>query len=139
MAAETILKSTYMDDFMDSVATEEQGIELQRQLSNLLTKAGMLARKWLSNSSRVLGEIQIHDRKFEVDLDREGLPAAKTLGVWWSADNDSFTLNENQPDETMVYTKRNFLRKIDTLFDPVGFLAPYTVRAKLLLQEMWTT
>ena len=92
VAAETILKSTYMDDSMDSVATEEQGIELQRQLSNLLTKAGMHARKWLSNSPKVLGEIQIHDRKFEVDLDREGLPAAKTLGVWWSADNDSFTV-----------------------------------------------
>ena len=138
VAAETILKSTYMDDSMDSVATEEQGIELQRQLSNLLTKAGMHARKWLSNSPKVLGEIQIHDRKFEVDLDREGLPAAKTLGVWWSADNDSFTFKENQPDESMLYTKRNFLRKIATLFDPIGLLAPYTVRAKLLLQEMWT-
>ena len=138
VAAETILKSTYMDDSMDSVATEEQGIELQRQLSNLLTKAGMHARKWLSNSPKVLGEIQIHDRKFEVDLDREGLPASKTLGVWWSADNDSFTFKENQPDESMLYIKRNFLRKIATLFDPIGLLAPYTVRAKLLLQEMWT-
>ena len=36
------------------------------------------------------------------------------------------------------YTKLNFLRKIATLFDPIGLLAPYTVRAKLLLQEMWT-
>ena len=79
MAAETILKSTNMDDSMDSVATEEQGIELHRQLSLLLTKAGMHARKWLPNSSRVLGEIQIHDRKFEVDLDRDSLSASKTL------------------------------------------------------------
>lgn len=26
-----------------------------------------------------------------------------------------------------------------TLFDPVGFLAPFTIRAKVMLQEMWAT
>ena len=98
----------------------------------------MHARKWLSNSSKVLSEIRIQDRKFEVDLDREGLPSTKTLGVWWSADDDVFTFKENAPGDDMSYTKRNFLRKIATLFDPIGLLAPYTVRAKLLLQEMWT-
>ena len=34
-------------------------------------------------------------------------------------------------------TKRNFLKKIAKLFDPVGFLAPVIIRAKILLQEMW--
>ena len=138
MAAETILKATDMDDSMDSISSEEQGIELHRQLSLLLTKAGMHARKWLSNSSKVLSEIRIQDRKFEVDQDREGLPSTKTLGVWWSADDDVFTFKENAPGDDMSYTKRNFLQKIATLFDPIGLLAPYTVRAKLLLQEMWT-
>ena len=38
----------------------------------------------------------------------------------------------------MLYTKRNSLMKIASLFDPIGFLAPYTVRAKMLLQDMWT-
>ena len=37
-----------------------------------------------------------------------------------------------------MFTKRKFLNKIATLFDPLGLLAPYTIRAKLLLQEMWT-
>ena len=30
------------------------------------------------------------------------------------------------------------MKKIATLFDPIGSLAPYTIRAKILLQEMWT-
>lgn len=38
----------------------------------------------------------------------------------------------------MRYTKRNFLKKIASLFDPLGLLAPFTVRAKMLLQDMWT-
>ena len=66
---------------MDSVMNEDEGIELHRQPSQLLTQAGMHARKWLSNSSKVLKEIPLHDRKAEVDLDNEYLPCAKTLGV----------------------------------------------------------
>ena len=137
MAAETVLRSTYMDDSMDSVMNDEEGIELHRQLSQLLTEAGMHARKWLSNSSKVLKEVPLQDRKAEVDLDTGYLPCAKTLGVWWSANQDVFTFKENAPGDDMKYTKRSFLKKIATLFDPLGFLAPFTIRAKILLQEMW--
>ena len=38
----------------------------------------------------------------------------------------------------MKYMKRNFLKKIATLFEPIGLLAPLTIRAKMLLQDMWT-
>ena len=138
LAAETIDKSTYMDDSMDSVQSETQGTQLYHQLSALLSKAGMHARKWLSNSSKILVEIPLEDRKAEVDLDRSQLPCAKTLGVWWRADTDVFTFKENVPEEDTTYTKRIFLKKIATLFDPIGFLAPYTIRAKMLLQDMWT-
>ena len=137
-AAETISKSTYMDDSMDSVLNEKQDVALYKELSASLAKAGMHARKWLSSSSRVLQEIPQMDRKSEVDLDKESLPTAKTLGVWWLACQDVFTFRENAPDEDMKYTKRNFLKKIATLFDPVGLLAPFTIRAKILLQDMWT-
>ncbi|KAL9959892.1 hypothetical protein ACROYT_G033265 [Oculina patagonica] len=36
-----------------------------------------------------------------------------------------------------VYTKRGLLSRITTLFDPLQFLAPYTIRAKMALQESW--
>ena len=137
LAAETVLRSTYMDDSMDSVANEDQGIELHRQLSQLLKQAGMHARKWLSNSPRVLRDIPLQDRKAEVDLDADYLPSTKTLGVWWLSDQDVFTFKENAPSSDVKYTKRNFLKQIATLFDPIGFLAPFTIRAKMLLQQMW--
>jgi hypothetical protein len=54
LASETVLKSTYMDDSMDSMPTEKSALELYEQLSELWLKAGMYARKWLSNSRTVL-------------------------------------------------------------------------------------
>ena len=138
MAAKTILKSTYMDVSMNSFLDEGAGLELHRQLSHPLSSDGMHARKWLSNCAGVLKKIPIKDRKAEVDLDRDYLPCSKTLGVWWLADQDVSTFKENAPRDEMRYTKRNFLSMIATLFDPIGFLAPFTIRAKILLQDMWT-
>ena len=97
----------------------------------------MHARKWLSNSSRVLRDIPLQDRKAEVDLDADYLPSTKTLGVWWLSDQDVFTFRESAPSSKVKYTKRNFLKQIATLFDPIGLLAPFTIRAKMLLQQMW--
>ena len=61
-AAETQLESTYMDDIMDLVPDENQGIELYSQLSELWRKDGMYARKWLSNSSTVVKNDPPEDR-----------------------------------------------------------------------------
>ena len=138
LAAETVSKSTYMDDSMDSMSDDSQGIELYRQLEELWNKAGMHARKWLSNSIKVLEKIPIEDRASEVDINEDPLPMVKTLGVTWLPEEDVFTFKANPPEETFQFTKRNFLRKIATLFDPIGFLAPFTIRAKIMMQEMWT-
>ena len=107
-------------------------VGLYRQLSYLLTNAGMNARKWLSNPPKVLSENQIQDRKSEVDRDQ--LPCTKPA----SRSVIMFTFREHATDNNMLYTKRNFLKNIATPFDPVGFLAPITTRAKILLQDMWT-
>ena len=120
-AAETILESTYMDDGMDSVPSVEECLELYDQLSKLWESAGMHARKWLSNSKKVLEKVPEEDR------------------MLWLAKDDVFTYKVNPPEDDYPLTKRNFLRKVAMLFDPMGFLAPYVIRAKILLQEIWTS
>ena len=39
--------------------------------------------------------------------------------------------------EEFTPTKRMFLKGIATLFDPLGFLSPFVIRAKILMQEAW--
>ena len=136
-AAETILKSTYMDDSMDSVTDEDEGIKLYKELSDLWKRAGMFTHKWLSNSSTVLKEIPQQDRVKELELDRNNLIVAKTLGVLWTATEDVFTFNFTTVEQELRFTKRSFLKKIAMLFDPLGFLGPFIIRAKILMQEIW--
>ena len=72
-----------------------------------------------------------------VHITSDGLPMVKTLGVTWLPGEDVFTFNANPPEKDFPLTKRNFLKEIAKLFDPVGFLAPFIIRPKILLQEMW--
>ena len=132
-AAETVLESTYMDDSMDSTVDEQNAIDLYRQLSELWERAGMHARKWLSNSTHVLKEVPQEDRLSKVDFNHEDLPSTKTLGVVWIAEADVFTFKTKPPETDLPLTKRNVLKNVATLFDPLGL-----VRAKILLQVMWT-
>ena len=83
MAAETVLKSTYMEDSMDSGVDESQGIKLHEELTQLWSKAGIQAHKWLSNSTKVLERIPVESRASEVHIASDGLPMVKTLGVTW--------------------------------------------------------
>ena len=93
----------------------------------------------MSNEPEVLRSIPSSDCATQVDLDRGELPQVKTLGVLWCPAEDVFTFQVNRPAERYDQTKRNFLKGIATLFDPLGLLTPYTIRAKVLLQEMWAS
>ncbi len=72
MAAEMVLKSTYMDDSIDSVETEVEGIELYRQLDSLWSLAGMQARKWISNSPKVISATPEEDHATQLSLNDRG-------------------------------------------------------------------
>ena len=97
----------------------------------------MHAHKWLSNSPEVLSAIPVEDRASEIDLGSGELPAVKTLGILWRAKDDIFSFLSNSPEENQIITKRSFLRTIATLFDPLGFLAEFITRAKVVMQEIW--
>ena len=135
-AAEVILKSTYMDDSMDSVMNESEGGELYKQLSELWEKAGMQTHKWLSNSLKVLENIPSQYRASEVNFDDKEVLPVKALGVLWLATEDVFTFKSYCVSEKFQPTKRNYLKRIATLFDPLG-MTPFIIRAKVLMQEIW--
>ncbi|XP_064650007.1 uncharacterized protein LOC135501694 [Lineus longissimus] len=137
LASETVLKSTYMDDSMDSVQDDKSGIELYKQLNKLWGIAGMDARKYLSNSPKVLAEIPMEDRASQISLDGGELPSVKTLGVMWKAEEDIFTFEPKPVEDDFKLTKRNFLRKIAAVFDPLGFIAPYVMQGRIVLQKVW--
>ena len=126
-----------MDDLMPSLDSIERAIETRGQLTEMGDKAGFHVRQWVSNLTEVLTDVPKEDRASEVNLEKNELPLTKTLGVSWTAQEDQFPFHYSPPTEDFEYTKRNVLRKTATLFDPLGFLSPFMVRAKMFMQQAW--
>ncbi len=137
-AAETVNDSMYVDDVLDSCETVDEAVQLRRELLELFALGNFKLRKWSSNDPAVLNDIPVEDRLQSIEIrEAEGSPKIKTLGVLWDAVNDVFTFCIQPPDPEMKLTKRNVLSTIATIFDPLQLLTPFTIRAKVLMQEIW--
>ena len=137
LAAVEVKNHCYMDDLMPSLDSIEKAIETRRQLTEMGDKAGFHVRKWVSNLTEVLANVPAEDRASEVDLEKNELPMTKTLGVSWTAREDQFLFYYSLPPEDFEYTKWSVLRKTAMLFDPLGFLSPFVIKAKLFMQQAW--
>eukprot|EP00117_Sycon_ciliatum_P040553 scpid113027/ scgid29779/ len=79
----------------------------------------MSPRKWLSNSAKVLAAIPTELLAKRVDIVAGSLPATKTPGVMWQAQEDQFSFCIASPTKPCT-TKREFLSRLASVFDPLG-------------------
>lgn len=135
--AEALLNAMYVDDLSDSVDNTSDAITLRKQVTELLGSAGFRIRKWISNNIDVLADIPESERATSVNIEDSELPAVKTLGLTWDAEADTYRFIVKVPTLTAM-TKRSVFSASASLFDPLNFLSPYTIRAKILMQETWT-
>ena len=136
LAAEAVQKNCYMNDLMPSVKSAEEATSMRKQITELGDMTGFHVRKWILQRPEVIEDIPDEDRAAEIDLSKTEFPVAKTLGVLWIAQEDKSQCSV--PPDEFVFTKRNVLKKTVTIFDPLGFLSPFTVRGKSLMQKAWT-
>lgn len=61
----------------------------------------------------------------------------KALGIRWNAHSDQFYFTAKPIENHESLTKRSILSDIAKLFDPLGWLAPIIVVAKILMQNIW--
>ncbi|KAL7724390.1 hypothetical protein ACLKA6_007574 [Drosophila palustris] len=63
--------------------------------------------------------------------------STKTLGMRWTPSSDTFRYHLDDCFTELSPTKRNILSVAARMFDPLGLLSPISIRAKILLQELW--
>ena len=137
----TVKRSFYVDDMCKAVDSVTQGISLAIELIKLLGTGGFKLTKWASNSAEVLKAISELDPELNIStvvdlsLDDKDKVTQRTLGVQWNVKRDMFVFEGIEMK--CVTTKRGILSAISTVFDPLGFLAPFVLRAKLILQSLW--
>ena len=92
----TIENNFYVDDCLKSLETENEAIDLVKDLTCVCHTGGFHLTKWVSNSRTVLSHIPKEDRATEMkelDLDRDKLPTERALGLLWCVESDTFMFN----------------------------------------------
>lgn len=136
-AVSTVLENFYVDDCLKSVATETQGMELYTDLTELCSGGGFHLTKWTSNSRALLSFIPEHERAKDVrdlNLNHDLLPMERALGVLWCPESDAFKFRINIKERPV--TRRGILSVTSSIYDPLGFLSPGTLPAKMILQQL---
>ncbi|XP_044314736.1 uncharacterized protein LOC123037552 [Drosophila rhopaloa] len=137
LASDIISSFMYVDDVLAGTHTQQSAISAIKELRGALESAGFPLRKWTSNEKKLLQGIP-KEHLIRADfLELEDASMAKTLGIRWHATSDSFLFLPMDISLQTTYTKREVLSQIAKLFDPAGWLSPFIVRAKMLMQEIW--
>ena len=138
---ETVKCNMYVYDLMKSKSSTEEAIVLVSQLRELLARSGFRLTKWYSNEREVLTTIPESERaKSVVNLDLEKLLTETALGLKWNIEEDKFVWEVSEKMLQRVsqepVRRRGIVSAVYSLFDPLGFIAPYAMKAKLLLQTL---
>jgi hypothetical protein len=136
--AASSIKNFYVDDYIGGASTIEEAKELQKQLTEMFKKAGMNLRKWSSNKIEVLENLNQEDLEKPNNLEDASVnQTIKTLGLTWNPTDDVYSFKISKECQEKVTTKRQMLSSILKLFDPIGFLSPVIVTARLMMQNLW--
>ena len=139
-AAKEVLQNMYVDDCLTGAQNADEAIELQRSMSSMMKSGGFQLTKWASNADKVIEEIKPEERAPSVTVSFNDTKSLKALGMSWETSPDCFFFNiaKNILDSKDCETKRSLLSLASKIFDPMGLLSPYVLRAKIMFQELWS-
>lgn len=119
------------------LGSEKAAIQMVEDLNALCKRGGFVLEKWISNSRAVLETISEEQKAKELkdlDLDRDNLPLERALGLLWCVESDSFQFKMEVKQQAL--TRRGMLSTTSSVYDPLGILAPVTLPAKIMQQEL---
>ena len=133
LICDTINHAFYVDDCLKSVTSREQALNVYRGTKELLAKGGFNLTKFMANDSVLLQAIPIEDRAVEVK-DIGSNANSRVLGIAWNVESDTFFFKVDIHSKTHT-TRREVLKFVSFIYDPLGLVNPVVVTGKIILQE----
>ncbi|XP_073776433.1 uncharacterized protein [Danio rerio] len=136
---ESIEKHFYVDNFLQSFDSQEEARDRASKLHNLLATGGFDLRQWASNFPQVLDTIPstAKSNTLVLWLAQEQPDAQESaLGLYWHCTSDKLSY-KYRPIKSSTPTMRHIYKVLASQYDPLGYIVPYTTRAKVLVQHLW--
>ncbi|XP_062703553.1 uncharacterized protein LOC134286008 [Aedes albopictus] len=145
--AAAVKKRHYVDDYVDSFDTAEEALNVAKEVIEVHKRAGFHIRNWMSSDSKVVENLeepnQNPSKTMLADKEKE---FERVLGMAWNQEDDVFLFSlqlcENVSsllDNGKIPTKREMLRLVMSIYDPLGLIASFVIHGKVIIQEVWRT
>ena len=140
-AASAVVQMFYMDDYLDFYQNRDDALKLGRDLVSLLKLGGFHLTKFGSNMPEVITALDPGNRESNSsvkDICASPDQSSHVLGLKWDHVKDTLVVSRgvDRPLDKAI-TQRTVLSFVSSVFDPIGLVAPYTVKARLLLNDIW--
>ncbi|CAL8128513.1 unnamed protein product [Orchesella dallaii] len=145
-AVDAILNHHYVDDLAHGAQEEKTASRLISEIIEVHKRGGFQIVKWACSSRAVLETIPEDIRDVgNKDLSlKTQLPVERVLGLKWDPNDDcfQFATSFNRVDKAVINgtrmpTKREVLKTVMSVYDPLGFLSHFVIKAKILYQKIW--
>ncbi|KAE8278171.1 hypothetical protein D5F01_LYC23759 [Larimichthys crocea] len=136
----SVLQSFYVDNCLQSFPTEGQAKSFLDRLRARLATGGFEIRQWISNLPSVVQHLPKEARSESTEMwliQDHTDPWEGALGLIWYCSSDTLGY-KHKPVSYHPLTLRNVYRILAMQYDPLGFIIPFTTRAKVLLQKLWS-
>ena len=114
---------------MNTYSSENELIADKVILDDVMNEASMPLQEWVSN-----------DANFN-SLYNVVVPETQSvLGLSWNPITDSMNVvvgDKLDQEVSWRYTERSILSLVSSIYDPLGWVSPLTVRGKMFLQTLW--
>ncbi|KXJ08416.1 hypothetical protein AC249_AIPGENE11244 [Exaiptasia diaphana] len=131
------IRNNYVDACLRSVEDKSSAIEQVKNVKQICAKGGFNLTKFVCNDREVLESIPKEQRSKDVktlDLQHDVLPLERALGVQWCVESDKLGFCVTISEKPL--TRRGILSSVASIYDPLGIVAPFTLVAKKLLQDL---
>ncbi|XP_075253227.1 uncharacterized protein LOC142345029 [Convolutriloba macropyga] len=133
-----IERNIYMDDLYVAVSSPNEASDIVHETRKVLAASGFNLTKRNSNSQQVLLDLLNPD--IRLNLETSAPQSQEVLGLPWFPEADTFVIEQKlfhkiKHDEKT--SQRKLLRFVASIFDPLGIIAPFTIRFRKVLQAAW--
>ncbi|XP_070212738.1 uncharacterized protein [Littorina saxatilis] len=136
-AAQFLQNDFYVDDGLHAANDVSSAAKVLMGAREICSKRKLHLHKITSNSDELLSLFPPEECSASK---RQNLGSAvdtgtleRTLGLQWCIEDDTFTFAPDLKEKPK--TRRGVLATVAALFDPLGFLAPFILKGKIILQE----
>ncbi|XP_068205571.1 uncharacterized protein [Palaemon carinicauda] len=132
----TVANNFYVDDYLRAEDRKDALLVNLLEVKELCEKGGFTLTKFSSPCVEVMSSIlrEWYSRSTLELIDGSESHKTKALGVQWDLATDELGVRAELV--SVPRTKQDLLSAIDSIYDPLGILAPVLIEGKVIMQDL---